>query len=230
MAVAYDNFGTTTAGTTTRTISAFTPVGTPRGAIVFIIQSNQTDEISGVTYGGVAMTEVTGSPNAKATGQVGTVYAYFLGASIPPGAQDIVCTASGTTGTKQPFVYSLTADADTELVDQDATINTDSAENPSITLSHGGRTCFDALSFISGQLAVSGVDVLAGWSVQNETDGGPFVYGCYKHDTPGTSDVSAGLTQTAEDALVIAVAVSEVVAGGGGSVPSRRNTLMGVGR
>lgn len=229
MAVAYDNFGTSAAGTTTRTISGFTPVGTPRAAIVFIIQNNQTDEISTVTYGGVEMTEVTGSPNAKATGQVGTVYAYFLGASIPTGAQDVVANASGTTGTKQSFVISLTADANTELVDQDATINTDSQENPAVTLSHAGRTCFDCISFISGQLAISGITPLTGWTSRNETDGGPFCYAVYTHDTPGTSDVSAGWTQTAEDALAIALAVSEVQAGGSTPVRVRRRGTMGVG-
>lgn len=34
-----------------------TPVGTPRGIIVQVVQNAGTDEVTGVTYGSVAMTE-----------------------------------------------------------------------------------------------------------------------------------------------------------------------------
>src|SRR5690606_11093100 len=44
----------------------------------------------------------------------------------------------------------------------------------------------------------------------NETDVGSTVAGVYSYNTIGTSNVTAGWSQTAEDALMLAVAVAEV--------------------
>jgi hypothetical protein len=217
MAVAFDAFSASTPSTGTQTC-AHTPVGTPRAVLGFVVQSNAVDEISGVTYGGTAMTELSGSPNVLAGGEIGTVRGYFLGASVPTGAQNMVATASGTTGGKIAYCITLTGSGDCEVVDSDVTINSTSQADPTVTLSLGGRTCFAAIALWSGQDGVAGITPFTNWTARNETDSGSEVLGCYTYDVIGSTDVSAGWTQTAEDAVGIAVAVSEISVGGGSAI------------
>jgi hypothetical protein len=211
LTVAYDAF---TASSTFTDDASFnhTPVGTPKAVIVWITQtSSGADRIAGVTYGGVAMTEVSGSPVLQTGGEFGAVYCYFLGSSIPTGTQSVSIDTTTTTNNFKACCITLTASADTEIVDVDATINSTSLANPSVTLSLGGRTCFCAIGFYSGQNAVTGVTPLTSWTSREETDRGSQTTGCYTYDTIGTADVTAGWTQTADDAIAIAIAVSEIV-------------------
>ena len=212
MAVAFDAFSNGTAGTGDISFT-HTPVRTPRGAIVIVLGVSGTDGVSGVTYGGVAMAEVSGSPNLKGTAELAGAYVYFLGASIPTGAQTVAMTSSNT-HLKSISCITLTAAADTEVVDSDGTINSDSVADPSVTLSLGGRTAFAAIGLVSGQDAVTGITPPSGWTSRLEQDAGAVTVGHYTYDTIGSTDVAAGWTQTAEDATAIAVAVSEVAAGG----------------
>ena len=210
--VAFDAFSASAAGTTTRSWT-HTPVGTPRAALIFCTADNGVDEISTVTYGGTAATELSGSPNLLTTGETGQVSAFFLGASIPTGAQTVVCTASATTNNKVGTAITLTGGADTETIDIDATVNGANVTNPSVTLSLSSRTAFAALGYYSGHVATATAP-LSGWTARSEVDGAAESIGVYSYDTVSTSDVTAGWTQTDNDAVMIAVAVSEVVAGG----------------
>lgn len=207
-APAYDAVSNVAAGTANLSWT-HTPVGTPRAVIVFVVQNAAgTDEVSSVTYGGTSMTEVSGSPNLHATGETGVVYAYFLGSGIPSGAQTVDVNVSGA-ASKRAVAYTLTANADTEIVDSDGTITSNSQSNPSATLSLSSRTSWGGIAFHSGQNAVSGTTPLGSWTGDLEHDFGPQVAGWYRFNTIGTSDVTAGWTQTAEDAVMIGVAVSE---------------------
>jgi hypothetical protein len=216
MTVAYDAFSSANdAGGASNLAWTHTPVGTPRGVLVWIVMTAYTPSGTNAvscTYGGVDM----GSPVEviKTTGEVGSVCFYFLGSSIPTGAQTVTfdklasCTAFGG-------CISLTGAANTEIVDSDNTINSDAAVNPSVTLSLSGRTCFAGIGFFSGQGADTGVTPLSSWTSRAEHDFTPSVAGVYSYDTIGSSDVTAGWTQTSDDAFAVAVAVSEVAAGGG---------------
>lgn len=217
-AVAFDAFNAGTSGTGNLSYT-HTPVGTPKGIVVMVSQiGSKADQVSSVTYGGVAMTEVAGSPNILATGEVDVVYTYFLGSSIPTGAQTVSVTVSGAAN-KLANSYSLTALTDTEIVDVDATINSAAQENPSVTLSLGGRTSWASINLLSGQNDITGITPLAGWTSNGETDGGLVTLGTYRYNTIGTADITAGWTQTSDDALAITLAVSEVQAQGGGDTP-----------
>lgn len=209
MAVAFDAF-TANANQTADFNFTHTPVGTPRAVIVWVVETGATaDHIAGITYGGDAMTEVSGSPNILATGETGITYCYFLGTSIPTGAQSV---AVDTTATSNYIAYcvTLTAGADTEIVDSDGTINSTSITNPSVTLSLSGKTSWAGLALHSGAQAVGGVTPLTNWTGRSETDRGATQAACYTFDTIGTSDVTAGWTQTSEDASAVCVAVSEI--------------------
>jgi len=68
-----------------------TPAGTPRGVIVLINQEETvgSDEVTSVTYGGMPLTEVPLSPVINTQGEGGVVYGYYLGSSVPAGAQTV---------------------------------------------------------------------------------------------------------------------------------------------
>ena len=215
MAVAYDAFGSgSDAGGSANLTWTHTPVGTPRGVLVWIIQTGFTPSGTNAVSCSYGATDM-GSPVAeivKTTGEVCTVTFYFLGASVPTGAQTVTFDPVAS-AVKLGGSITLTADTDTEIVDSDATINSDSSANPSVTLSLAARTCFAAIGFFSGQGADTGITPLTSWTSRLEHDFTPAMGAVYTYDTVGTTDVTAGWTQTADDAAAIAVAVSEVSAG-----------------
>ncbi len=227
MAVAFDAFSNIKQDVQNLNISGtFTPTGTPRGIIVFPTGAIATTQVgpTGCTYGGVAMSLVVS--NVLTSSEGGWLRFFFLGSGIPTGTQTVA--SSGISGNSADdwnmYCISVTATTDTEVVDSDNTINSASQANPSVTLSLASRTCFAALAFASGQGAVSGTSPLANWTSRGETDIGAGVLGCYTFNTIGSSDVTAGWTQTADDAVAIAVAISEVQAAG-----ARRSTLAFLG-
>lgn len=229
MAVAFDAFSASSAGTGNLSWT-HTPVGTPRVIIVFIIQNTATDDISTVTYGGTSMVEVTGSPHEKTSGEAGVVYCYTLLSSVPTGAQTVLATVAGAT-TKVAGAISLTASANGEIVDIGTSISSNSLANPSETLTLGGKTSFAAIGFFSGHGAASGISPLANWTDRLEHDYGSKMAGIYTYDTIGSTNVTSGWTQTADDALAISIAVSEAaaVSGWGRLLGQFRNRFVRIG-
>ena len=211
MTVVFDAYSTGFGSTTDVTVS-HTPVGAPRAVIAFVTTVQATDIVSGCTYDGEAMTEVALSPILKSSGEAGGVHCFFLGSGVNTGTVD--CVAEGTSAQlKDLDVITLTAAGDVEVIDT-STISSDSVSNPSVTVSLGGRTCFVVIAFRSGQDAVSGISANSGWTERKELDGGSRVHGNYTYDTIGSTDVSAGWQQTADDAVALAIGVSEVVVAG----------------
>lgn len=210
MAVAFDVFTAFTAGTGSLG-GTHTPVGTPKGVLVHVLCDAGSDQVTTVTYGGVNVPEAAGSPNVLSGGEGGSVYTYFLGSGIPTGAQTVAVSVSGAAN-KQAVCFTYTADTDTEIVDIDATINSTSLANPSVTLSLASRIAACSLVFFSGQNDIFSSTQLSGWTNRLEVDVGTESAGVYSYDTVASADVTAGWTQTAEDAAMIALAVSEVAA------------------
>lgn len=203
-----------------------TPVGTPAAVGCWVVvRAATTDTIIGMTYGGTAMTEVSGSPVIHDfPNDDGVVHAFTLLASIPTGPQTVAVDVNST-DFAMAGCLTLTASTTVEIVDVDATINAD-VENPSVTLSLSGRTSFAAIGFHSGQDQPTGIAPLTDWTNRLEHDFGTGNAGFYTYNTIGTADVTAGWTQTTEDAAAIAIAFSEVAAGGS----SGGLLLLGVGK
>lgn len=109
------------AGASTNDFSwSHVPVGTPSAVVVTIIQNQGvTDEVLGVTYGGVAMAEITpDSPFLHALGaEDGSIYAYFLDSGIPPGTQTVQIDVDGAGSSKRAGAVSVLADAAVEIAD-----------------------------------------------------------------------------------------------------------------
>lgn len=132
MTVAFDATSGTAALVNTATTATWThtPVGTPRAVVVLIPQDTSPDQISGVTYGGVALTRVRS--DVRTTTEACRTYIYFLGSNIPAGAQTVGVTSTGTAA-KWPQVISWTAAVDTGVTSQ-AGADAGIIANPSLTL------------------------------------------------------------------------------------------------
>jgi hypothetical protein len=144
---AVSDSGTFTADTTW----THTPVGVPRGVVLYVGQSGASnDEIGGATYGGVAMTRVRFA--ADTTGETSGSYAYVLTSGVPAGAQTVAVAAPIITASKRAYCYTVTAGADTQV--EASALQSNDATNPSVNLVTGAS----ARTFITALLA-SGVRV-----------------------------------------------------------------------
>lgn len=196
-----------------------TPVGTPRFAGVYVLQADISvtpvvDEVVSVTYGAATMTEASCSPVSRDSPEAGAVHLYVLTSGIPTGAQTVTVTVSGSER-KFGAAFTLTAGADTEMVDC-KTLSFGNQANPSTTLSLTGRTSFAALGFFAGGANTGVYNPLTDWTSRVEADFGNSGAGVYTYDVVSTADVTAGWTSVADDALAIAIAVSQVVPSGSG--------------
>lgn len=208
MAVVFDAFSSSAQGQGTLSWT-HTPVGTPRGVLVAVVENAATDEVTSVTYGSLTLQEVAGSPNLHTTGEVGGVHVFFAGEAIPTGAQTVTVNVGAGAIDKRAGVWTVTADRDCSLADVDATINSDSLANPSVTLELAGRAAIALICFHSGQQQSTGITPLSGWTGQLENDFGAQQGAWYRGPVLTSADITAGWTQTAEDATMIAVAVTD---------------------
>lgn len=187
-----------------------TPTGTPRGVIVYVVDSTATvDHIDGATYGGVAMTECGGSPHIYTLSENAVVYCYFLGTNVAAGAQTVAVDTNAA-GNYWACAMTVTADKDLEVVDSDGTLESATYTNQTVTLSLGGRTSFASIGLVSGFNNIASFSPRSGWTTRQEVAFGGEGGSCDTYDTVGTTDVDAGWSQASEDGAAIALAVAEV--------------------
>lgn len=104
---------------------------TIQGVVVAVTQPLlAADQISGVTYGGQALTRYGSYASATAR-----VYLYFLGTGIPPGDQTVAVTSTGTAD-KQSHCYSLTTGGNDATVDSVTGADLGTIANPALTVTH----------------------------------------------------------------------------------------------
>jgi len=142
--VAYAAFDAATESVRTATTDPYsfnhTPVGVPNGVVVTIASvPTNTDLVTGVTYGGVAMTRV--QTNVDNTTEPARTYIYFLGSNIPTGTQAVqVDFTSATTDDQHIVCTTYVSTGDMEMVAVGGVDN--NAANPSVNLSNPlGRRC-----------------------------------------------------------------------------------------
>jgi hypothetical protein len=198
-----------------------TPVGTPRGVLVFVTFAGSfagsVDQVTSTpTYGGVSMTEVTLSPHLFSGTEDKQVHCFFLGASVPTGAQTVAFTVDTILAYTECITY--TAANDTEVIDT-TTILATAVGDVTGTLSLGGRTCAAVMGFVNGSGLPADTTPLAGWTQRRETDHGSLTSGVHTYDTIGSTDVTFGTNEAASThVLVLGIAIAEVVGGGGGVI------------
>lgn len=215
VAIAFDNVSEATGGTGNLTWN-HDPIGTPRGVIVFIAQQDEPFGVTGVTYGGTAMTEVTGSPINRIDGEDAAAYAFFLGASVPTDDPAEIIVSTDVADAREAMAVTVTAAQDTEVVATDVTLNSSGDNNPSATLALGGATSFVAEGFFSGSSTESSSTARTNWTkrfgMENFINASS---GFMTYDIIGSTDVTVGYVNAAsEDVTLIAVAIKESAAGG----------------
>jgi hypothetical protein len=133
MAIAHDATSGSAAliNTATTTNWTHTPSGTPKGVVVVIPQGTAADQVSAVTYGGVALGRVRFA--ARSAAEACAVYTYFLGAAVPTGAQTVAVTTTGTAPC-WPQAATVTADTAETAVDVENGLDAGIIANPSLTL------------------------------------------------------------------------------------------------
>lgn len=121
MALAHDSVSESHTGTTPSANQAsfswtHAPVGTPRSVLVYVFTFADAADVTSVTYGGVALTAVSGGEAICTDGdEDGRCRAYHLGASIPTGAQTVTVTRVNNADQMYATCHVATADADTEV-------------------------------------------------------------------------------------------------------------------
>lgn len=214
MTIAFDTTTNVAAGTGNLSWT-HTPVGTPRGILVLIVQDiTAADQITSVTYGGVALSAVAGSPLLHTNGsEDGAIYGYFLGSSIPTGNQTVDITVSAGAA-KRAVCYSVTAAANTEIEDTTAD-DTGTVANPSVNVTlASGVSAFVAGVLHSGQNSPTFVAEIANTTLVLEYDFGS-ACGVWSRRTnieTGAGDFAIGWTATSDESAILAVAIKESAA------------------
>ncbi len=211
----------------------------PEGVVVFVVVETTTaDDVIGVTYNSVSMTEITGSPLIKSSGETAAVHAFFLGASIVGGTKTVAVDLDGTSPETFAFAITFDAAADLEIntisdvtctnpATPDYDLCADAVQSPSETLALGSVTSAVIMGWFFGDGSSAGSTPFGSWEdLQQEADFGPNTCGMYAYETIASDDVGIGWStgSNTDDAVAIAVSINEVA--GGAVVPSHRRAVM----
>jgi len=191
------------------TSSTHTPTGTPRAVLILVAQDGDDTEESGTfTYGGVSVPRTPGISFAQDTAtEFMASYAFFLGASIPTGAQTVAASGWGAAD-KVFWVITLTAAADTAVEDVERA--QENQANPSVNLTTTVET-WVANILMSGQGTQAAATAGSGYTKLDNNDFGQQVALVETINTPASAGtVASGWTVTSDDVAMIAVAIKEV--------------------
>lgn len=218
MAVAWDALSESSAGTTGNTSSSsfswtHTPAGTPKAIIVFTFVNANADDATAVTYGGVSMTAVSGGRAVDTAGEAGDCKAWFLGSSIPTGAQTIVVTRNNNANAMYGACHSATASGDTEvylpgivLLQGDGTFaeqNVDDGSPGTNSLRFAGTQSGNSSQFIPGANST--------WDTGATIDYGVRVCVTVRETTAGQGSRPVGFSYgTSDDRAAVHLAVREI--------------------
>jgi hypothetical protein len=191
-----------------------TPSGTPRGALVYIAHNTVgSDIVNGVTYGGVAMAEAGFADDL--TGELGACQVWFLGSSIPTGAQTVSIDRTQNTTSVWAVAITVTAAADTEIIDTDTTQQGDAnIANPAVTMNHGARSALAFFGGMDGVNAPGSITDAAGQTRIHDHDFGSTSAVVSRKDSAGTGDTTMGFTIASNSLAMIGVSIAEVAGSG----------------
>jgi hypothetical protein len=180
-----------------------------RAACVLIDQNaSATDQVSGVTYGGVAMSRIRSESEAT---EAGRTYIYWLD-NIPTGTQDVVVTTTSTSSKQAVVATMLVASGKIVTVAGSATGTSASVANPSWTIS--GLTASSVL--MAYEVIHSGLQTMtttpaASWTLISSTDLGSQGRGFARQAvaSSGTTLTCGWTASTADDFVGDSVAFIE---------------------
>lgn len=212
MAIAFD--AASRNSTTSQTVDAsftHTPVGTPAAVVVLISQIGTTDQVVGVTYGGVALSRVNRQSQAGG-GDPTQTYVYALFAGIPTGAQTVIVDINST---QAYAAVCATATATSGVIAQDVqNSNNGTANNPSLLLDYtDGIDWLAFVVFCDATNTIAGATLTGGTQMFSNDMGNA----CgYFNRNSGSGGTSTTFTTTANNASWSwgGIVLKEVVAAG----------------
>lgn len=215
-AVTESHTGTTGSASEASFNISHTPVGTPRGVLVFILVGNSvgapTDPVTGITYGGTALTQVPSCTGTDTADEPANANAWFLGASVPTGAVTVTVSRNNNAVVVYAVVFTVTANGDTE-----ATGCVPHSENSSLSVvavddgSPGTNSVrFAAVSSGAGAPPAVGAGTTAGPSIDFGVNSASTGY----ETTAGQGSRSVGFSEGAsDDRAAVYLAVRQAAAG-----------------
>lgn len=203
-------------GTTGNTSAAsftwtHTPVGTPRGVLVYVYTISATKTVTGVTYGGVAMTEVAGGAAVDTANEPGRIDTFFLGSGIPTGAKAIVVSRTNNATIMYASAVTQTAATDTEiylpgivLLQNNGTFAVQSVDD--------GGTGVNSIRYAAGYSGGASVLVAGtGSTVLNSIDFGAYTVTTARETTAGQGARNVGFAYaTSDDRAAVHLAIREI--------------------
>lgn len=217
MAVAHDDNSESHTGTTGSASEAsfswqHIPIGTPRGVLVLTFVNENADDALGVTYGGVALSAVSGGRAVDTAHEVGDCKAWFLGSAIPTGEQTVVVTRTNNANVMYAQATTVTAAADTEvtgvvllqenqeLIEQ----NVDDGSPGMDSVRYAGVNSGRAFPPPAGASSTSyGFIAFGARTIR-----------CVRETTAGQGSRPVGFADASDDVAAVHLAIREVVAGG----------------
>lgn len=219
MAIAWNSVFTAFADEhdTSLTVS-YAPGTTIAGIFVIVLTPTHSDDrISGVTFGGDALTRVVSGIDTA--DEPGGAYLYFVGTSIPAGTQDVVISVAGAVNTQlRGVIGSVTAAADTEIADSDSL--SANQTNPQLTLDTGANNAAVVAGVYSGLSDVTSLTALSSQTQIQSDDFGAHVTVSTRRTNIESGTITIGWTAATDDVAMVAAAIKEsglaLVPGGGG--------------
>lgn len=215
MGVAFDALAGSHTGITGSTSEAsfnwtHTPVGTPKGVLVYVMgDGDAADIISGVTYGGDALSPVTGGFAQDTDQEPGFCKAYFLGAGISTGAQTVEVTRTNNSTEVWACSVTVTAGDDTDYTG--VTLEEESQELTEENIDDGspGESSLRVIGAHYGHGGISSGDMGANTTFGAKIDYGSTGAAVGYETTPGQGSRPVGFVKVFDDFAAVYLAIIE---------------------
>ncbi len=153
-----------------------TPVGVPKGVLVLAAtEASTVSRVTSVTYGASTMTQVALSPLLSTVGTTGSVAeGWFLGTSVPTGAQTIQINLIGITGYGSINAIAISVVGPNDSAIEDTTKVDTTGANPTcaLTIAHQSLAvgvCLEGLATVTDIAVAAGMTQIMEIDVGGET-------------------------------------------------------------
>lgn len=198
-------------GTTDPVSWTHTVTAAPKGVIVFTSNyTSSTDYVSGVTYGGTALTKIAEAYDSA--GEPTRVQAWFLGSGVYTTSTTVqVDFTSETDEDYDLLCVTVTANGDVSVEDYETL--SESQANPQVTLETSDKTCLTIGCLASGMGVYENFTPLSGMTLITYVDSGAELRRWDMQTTASTADFTYGFTVSNDDTALVALALTATVGG-----------------
>jgi hypothetical protein len=188
-----------------------TPVGTPKGVLIFVWNDGTAAQTTSITYGGVNVPAVSGGAAVDTAGETGRMTAFYLGSGLPTGAQTVTVNRNNNTTELWAVAITITATGNTQvyepgivLVQEDGTLAVQSVTD--------GSPGTNSLRFAGAYSGLASPPAAGtGSTLLQNFDTGNFVGAVVRETTAGQGARNVGVSSgTADDRAAVHLAVREV--------------------